>query len=33
MGTGELFAMDFDGQNQTYLYGYNARLTRIAAKI
>ena len=32
MGTGELFAMDFDGQNQTYLYGYDARLTRIAAK-
>lgn len=32
VGTGELFAMDFDGQNQTYLYGYNARLTRIASK-
>ena len=32
MGTGEIFAMDFDGQNQLYLYGYNMRLTRLAGK-
>jgi dipeptidyl aminopeptidase/acylaminoacyl peptidase len=32
MGTGEIFAMDFDGQNQLYLYGYNMRMTRLAGK-
>lgn len=30
--TGEIFAMDFDGKNQEYLYGYNMYMSRHANK-
>lgn len=30
--TGEIFAMDFNGEDQQYIYGYNAYLTKIGGK-